>query len=895
MANSTVTSRAEFVIESREHLELFERSMLTIESSTRTPVTKSAIDAGLRVIHSLKGNAGFFGFNTIQKLAHAMESALEKHRDGTIKPQGTILESLLRASDRLSAMVEDLEQSEEQDISDLLRSMQKSLAVPIQMKLALPEPPMGLRDFSQTLLSIGAIADVILPKIDLHQASNHWQYDANAIGCSLVSFCSPIQIYGTLKRVGVSVDWQKLGCIHLGNEVNKHGIKQALVGIGTLDYAPALLSDGLPDFPIVWKPETSHSLHIDAMQPITSTFTHSILDAALGSDQALVQSDVHEPDRKANSEVEIARPGNLPVTVDELKASAGSSASFVTPVAPSTIGSDRATTLRIPVDLLDRLINLVSELTLVRNQSLLAFGEMDGIARTVTQRLDAVTSELQETVLKTRMQPVENLFGKFPRMVRDLARQLGKQVELELVGLEVELDKTVLEQLSDPLTHLIRNSIDHGLEPPLQRANLGKPEIGKVTLSATAADGQVIIEIRDDGRGIDPKAIRAKVIAQGLKSEAELQRVSNKDLFSFILLPGFSTANQVSDVSGRGVGMDVVKTNVEGLEGTLTINSELGVGTTMTLRVPLTLAIVPCLIVMVGEQRFAVPQRGLEEIVCIHPGCEVAMEQSFDTELFRLREILLPIVRLSEVLSSPKHFTAENKSRMMDKYSSANRDPHLIEYILVLRSGGKKFGLLVDDVRGTEEVVIKPMHPSMKKIGIFAGATLMGDGRVALIANIDAIAEYADCGGVIPPKVDFSLERDPAEVHRVLLFEYGPNELFAIPLVQVRRIESISMDHVEYIGDHAFVTIGSRATRIIELDQYLGVSKYQPQPDMHLLLPKFVSEPMGILVSRIVDTESLAISLQDASVEDPGILGTAIVGGRLALFIDMQYLRERLF
>ena len=270
------------------------------------------------------------------------------------------------------------------------------------------------------------------------------------------------------------------------------------------------------------------------------------------------------------------------------------------------------------------------------------------------QRLDAVTSALQETVLRTRMQPVGNLFGKFPRVVRDLGRQLGKQVEITVVGREVELDKTILEQLSDPLTHLVRNSVDHGIETPAERVAKGKPATGQITLTAAHEDGQVRIEIRDDGRGIDPQAVRAKALAMRLKTESELDRMSPRELMALILLPGFSTARQVTEVSGRGVGMDVVKTNIELLEGSLVIDSLPGLGTAMILRMPLTLAIIPCLIVTVNGERYAIPQRELEEAVCLHPGMSGRIEQAFDTEVYRLRDRLLPIVRLRDVLSRPR-------------------------------------------------------------------------------------------------------------------------------------------------------------------------------------------------------------------------------------------------
>jgi two-component system chemotaxis sensor kinase CheA len=556
--------------------------------------------------------------------------------------------------------------------------------------------------------------------------------------------------------------------------------------------------------------------------------------------------------------------------------------------------NDRLRSLRINVELLDRLMNLVGELTLIRNQTQVTFAEQEGESRNLIQRLNSVTSELQDTVLQTRMQPVGNLFGRFPRMVRDLARQLGKEVDVVTVGQDVELDKTVLERLSDPLTHLIRNSIDHGLESPDVRAAAGKTRTGKIVLSATPADGQVYIEIRDDGRGIDPAAVKAKAASTGLRTEAELDRMSSRELLSLILLPGFSTAKQVTDVSGRGVGMDVVKTNVEELEGHLSIDSWPGQGTSMVLRVPLTLAIVPCLIVTVGEDRFAVPQRELEEIVCLHSGGKRHIEHAFDAEVFRLRESLLPVVRLSEVLSRPHAFTAADKAEILAKHPPSERDPSHIEYILVLRSNGKRFGLLVDNVQGREEIVVKPMHMAMRQLSVFSGATLMGDGRVALITNVEGILEHSRCYATMTEEGAKPAVRDPHEVHRVLLFEYGPDEQFALPLVQVRRVELLEMSRIERVGDRDFVTIDGQSTRIVRLDGVMNVSTCDTASTMFLILPKFVSEPMGILAHRIIDTESLAIELQ-SDVSQPGVLGTAIVRTNLTLFLDVQQIREFVF
>ena len=314
-------------------------------------------------------------------------------------------------------------------------------------------------------------------------------------------------------------------------------------------------------------------------------------------------------------------------------------------------------------------MTLAGELVLVRNQALRSIDAGEAAMRPVLQRLDALTSQLQGAVTQTRMQPVGNLFAKFPRMVRDLARQLGKTIELEMTGTEVELDKSVLELLSDPLTHLIRNCCDHGLELPADRARAGKPLAGRVTLAARHLGGQICIEVGDDGQGIDLERMKRKAFQAGLRTSAELARLSDKEALGLITLPGFSTATAVTDLSGRGVGMDVVKTNLDRLGGTLEIDSMLGQGSTFSLRVPLTLAIIPCLMVRAGDQRYAIPQKDLEELVCLHPEqAQMRIEYTLDQEVVRLRDQLLPLVRLAEVLGRPTPFDAEAREAVVRKY-----------------------------------------------------------------------------------------------------------------------------------------------------------------------------------------------------------------------------------
>jgi two-component system, chemotaxis family, sensor kinase CheA len=921
--------KGDFILQSREHLSTFEQALLALEKAQSHEEVGGHIDRSLRAIHSLKGDAGFLGYATLRTLAHAMESLLEGFRGGSNALPVAVVEALLSARDHLAALVEDLDRSHAADIGHALARLSAADTAmwpsPMELDIDLTAQSdaasgrlgaffnrlAGLGTLqAQRLIVLGNLAqalpagpvrlaaqlcptvsqevlDRVLGKSakgDAEQARSLSDTATNVGAAAIPSSASSEYIY----RLHVDLAaWSRSTATPLVALLTKLARAGKLVD-QRLDIGSQDLFVGIVEGPVILRGE------------FRSEFSSSQLQQQLGLPTSAIGEHPDPPVVESASVVEVRILQNneaelRPMTDSLIKLLAANRTGQAAPAAPAS-ESERLSSLRVNVELLDRLMTLVGELTLVRNQSLLVFDQEEGTPRAIIQRLNSVTSDLQDTVLRTRMQPVGNLFGKFPRMVRDLARQLGKQVEVVTVGGEVELDKTVLEQLSDPLTHLIRNSIDHGIESSEERVAKGKSPTGKITLSATPADGQVQIEIRDDGRGIDPATIMAKALALRLKTEAELERMAPKEIFSLILLPGFSTAKKVTEVSGRGVGMDVVKTNVDQLEGSLTIDSTLGAGTSMLLRVPLTLAIIPCLIVDVGDQRYAVPQRELEEVVCLHPGGKGSIEQAFDSEVFRLRNRLLPIVRFREVLERTQPFTAETKAELLRKHKPSDRDPNLIEYIVVLRSGGRRFGLLVDEVRGTQEVVVKPMHATLKRLGVFAGATLMGDGRVALIPNVDGIVEHANCFGSEQRARDATDVHDPAEMHRVLIFECGPREQFALPLVQIRRIESIDASRIETVGNQEFVTLDGVATRVVRLDKILNVTPCpQQQTTMYLVLPKFVPEPMGILISRIVDTDSLTIDLQRASVSDECVLGTAIVRGRLSLFLDIQYLREHVF
>jgi two-component system chemotaxis sensor kinase CheA len=526
---------------------------------------------------------------------------------------------------------------------------------------------------------------------------------------------------------------------------------------------------------------------------------------------------------------------------------------------------------------------LAGELVLVRNQALRSADPANSPLRRLLRRLDSVTNELQDAALRMRTQPVGTLFDRFPRVVRDLARQLGKQIDVRITGAEVELDKTILELLSDPLTHLIRNCCDHGIEMPERRVESGKPPGGRIGLSARQERGQIVIEINDDGRGIDAEAIRRTAIEQGLKRGDELDRMSDRQLFGLILLSGFSTAKRLTDLSGRGVGMDVVKTNLDQIGGVVEIDSVAGRGSTFTLRLPLTLAIMPCLLVQTDGQCYGVPQRDVEEILLLD--ARVArrrIERSHDGEVLRWRGRLLPVVRIRDVLGRQ---TFDASEAVTGEAATASNG-----YAAVVRLGSRRFVLAFDEVVGSENIVVKPLHPLLRPLGIYAATTILGDGGVALILSGEGVARHV---GILDKAVGDGVEALPGAAsdtreESVLLFRCGPEELLGVHMRAVRRVVMIAPDRITRIGARELVNVDGAATNVIRIDHVLNVSACRDADRLFLLLSSDRDRHVGLLVSEIVDTPTLALQLDARAYRADGVLGSAMIRGQIALFLDLD-------
>jgi two-component system chemotaxis sensor kinase CheA len=580
-------------------------------------------------------------------------------------------------------------------------------------------------------------------------------------------------------------------------------------------------------------------------------------------------------------------------------------------------------TIRVNVGLLDTLINLAGELVLGRNQLrqiLDATVDTNPRLRTVIQNVNLVTSEMQAHILQMRMQPVKNILNRLHRLVRDLSDQLSKEVELITEGGEVDLDKSILEGLIDPLVHIIRNCVDHGIETAAERIAKGKPAKGQIRLRATHEGGQVNITIADDGRGMDTGAVVEKAVSQGILSPDEARKMDESDKITLIFLPGFSTAKTVTNVSGRGVGMDVVKTNVVRFGGHVDIDSVPGAGTTIRIRIPLTLAIISSLIVGTANQRFAIPQVNVKELVCIRvEDKRHRIEKVGDAAVLRLREKLLPLVRLADAVGLNRTFThpvtgkglPDRRTRIADRRE--NREDRKNEaartadrrrrhegdvYVVVLRVVGNTFGLIVDELFDIEEIVVKPLSDHIRDCRCFAGSTIMGDGRVAMILDVQGIASSAKL--LFAEFKSKQLRRQASETlrqksaaprHSALIFKSAREEHFALPLSSISRLEKIAPESVERVGNHEFITYCGNVLPLIRLDAFLPV---RPLPasagELYVIIPKSPDLAVGILISQVVDTVELAVDM-DRSADTPrGFRGSAVVDGKITMFLDMEEL-----
>ncbi|NPA95694.1 MAG: response regulator [Thermodesulfobacteria bacterium] len=742
----------DFLAESKENLELLDQQFVELEQD---PENEELIKSIFRTIHTIKGTAGFFGFTTLEGIAHFAEDILSKLRDGIIKVNEDITTMLLQSVDYIKAILAELEATGKEPVdTEYLDFI------------------VDLRNFSEKVAKGIAEAD---------SGGQEEQAKEEA----------PAQ-----------------------EEAKAEGEQDK-------------------------------------------------------AEEAKEEKKAEEkPEEKAEKKAEEKeKPKEAPKPQAKKKAPARKPAPATAHLTESHV--------RIDVHLLDQLMTLAGELVLSRNRlTQLANQINDPELLTANQRMSLVVTELQEQIMKTRMQPIGNVFNKFPRIVRDLAKAAEKKVQLRIEGAETELDRSIIESIKDPLTHMVRNSIDHGIEPPDIRVQKEKPPVGTLTMKAYHEGGQVIIEIVDDGAGIDPDKLRKKAVEKGIITEEQAEALSDREALMLIFQPGFSTAEKVTNISGRGVGMDVVKTNIEKLGGTVELLSEVNVGTTIKIKIPLTLAIIPALIVTSMGQRYAIPQVNLVELVHLNPKLmERDVQKIGNSEFYRLRGEILPLIRLRNVLRLEESEEQQHEEGMN---------------IVVLNAGGHLFGLVVDSISDSEEIVVKPLGSHLKHIPVFAGTTLMGDGRVALILDVVGITSSAAAGDDSMKHGTVVSTKTVEDDHQFLLLcTIAPEEYFALPLALVNRLDKIKATDLEFVGGKEVIQYRGHSMPIIRLENYLPISPLPDQDEYHLIVFHMNNKDIAFLVSQIDDSLDLAIDVEEGTFKQEGILGSAIIKDRTTLFLDV--------
>ncbi|MFH0998228.1 MAG: chemotaxis protein CheW [Pseudomonadota bacterium] len=893
-----------FVEEATEHLSTIENDFLALEKAG-DDIDRALVNKLFRTAHSIKGGAGFIGLRNIKNLSHKMETVLGRIRTGNLMPNPEIINVLLLASDALKDLIANVETSDGMDISlpmdalnsiDIFSSPTEAVANSLIAADVRPcAPEVITPDFA------GGFPEMKISENDQIQAKLEGKHiyilrvdfnDVRFQGKLAQGIIDEIKDYGTVLSVRTG---EKSDFFSESTDLEKHPFLYIAFACVLEPEDARLLLDVGPEnlFPV------EGCIAIESPAKISS---EPLPDAIY-------------------KETEPVELGNLQPGVEK-----------------EHLSDTSPTSIRVNIHLLDSLMNLAGELVLGRNQLIKAIANKDHHhTEIVGKRVDLITSDLQKVIMLMRMQPVGNLFNKFPRLVRSLSRELGKETMLEIEGAEVELDRTLLEAMSDPLNHLIRNAVDHGIETADVRKMNGKVETGKIVLRAFNEAGQIIIEISDDGAGIDPEKVVAAAVSKGFVSEEQTRIMTHKDKLNLIFLPGFSTARTVSDLSGRGVGMDVVKTNLDNLRGLIELFSTPGLGTRIKIKLPLTLAIVPCQIVFLENERFAIPQMNLEELLRI-PAERVKerIERVGNAEVVRLREKLLPLVRLTEILGIERTYTdpqmqhkkldrrtalADRRSRKSPMFEDDFGPSGLFDSqpsafvsqpsncrtdagrryratsalnIAVVSTGQIKYGLIVNAFCDSEEIVVKPLGRHLKACRGYAGATIMGDGKVALILDVNSLSQMAGLFSVsgtrraieVARAAENAIKPDPDRLN-LLVFRNAADEQFALPLNQVLRIEKIRSCDLQSFGGIKAIQYRGGNLPVFSIDEIAGVGPLADREHLLVIVFMVAGRESGLLATGPVDSVVTDAVADGSVLKLPGIMGSIILNGKTTLLVDV--------
>lgn len=873
----------EFSIESQEHLADIENQLLTLESQGEN-MDVALVNTVFRAIHSIKGAAGFMGLDTLGGLAHRAEEVLGKLRSKDLRPTSIVINTLLKATDRLKELIDEVENSNGQDVSRHVSALEDILEgrIDLETPVAIDSPNVSTTS-STTSSTIGStFSSPELQREFLVESFDQLEQIERDIATLDRNAHSDPSLKNLLNNLQ-SINAASEALAHRKLEQVSKAAETLVAGITESQYPfDAQISES-----VLGALETMRKLlfsieNSGSEGPIDHQFTVDFLGAIQSVKAPVVRGSATLPAAVADQRVDVTQSAQANSTTSKLEPTNGlasknppvDSASKTEPKStagalekltenrqPASADASAAdSTIRVDVALLDKLMTRVGELVLARNQ-ILQFNSTieDAGLQNAVQRLNLITSELQEGVMKTRMQPIGNVWTKFPRLVRDLAAMCDKQCRIEMEGKETELDKTIIEAIKDPLTHLVRNTVDHGIEKPEIRRQVGKPVEGCLTLKAYHEGGQVNIEIVDDGGGLNFERIKAKAVEKGLVSPDEAARMPEREVGNLIFLPGFSTAEKVSNVSGRGVGMDVVRTNIEKIGGTVDLQSQTGKGTTIKIKIPLTLAIVPALIVTADGDRYAIPQVNLLELVRLEDQIKrPSVEWIQGAPVYRLRGQLLPLVCLRGQLGLSGSGLAGNQESLN---------------IVVLKADDRQFGLIVDRINDSEEIVVKPLGKQLKDVPIYSGTTIMGDGRVALILDVIGLAHSAKV-------ISGSKDRGSTESHdsngsqrtsrqSLLILSAGHDRRFALPLSQVTRLEKVIANSIEHSRNREVVQYRGEIMPLVRLSETMGVASTSYDSEvLDVVVYTQDDRSVGLIVDQILDIVESDITACNGLLKD---------------------------
>jgi two-component system chemotaxis sensor kinase CheA len=870
----------EFIHESREHLATIEADLLTIEEAGDN-VDEDLVNKVFRAAHSIKGGSSFFGLAKVKELSHKAETVLDMLRSRKMIANAEVTNVLLAAFDKLREMINSPGESDRADVSDLVVSL-----TGLASSYMAPDEKASLTQ-SATLHAKG-VAPVVVSQVDLDRARRSGQcvycvdydliHDIEKKGLNILKVFRELGESGEIFEC--FMDFEAAGTLDdaIGNQ-----LPLRLVFATTLapHIMPELLSIPEEKIKILFDPVAqSTTPPAAAAAPAPAPVEHT--PAARVTTAAPVPAPVAEPEVQAQA---------TPEPKERPQPSAGRGGTAESAAGGSHAPADE--TLRVNVGLLESLMNLAGELVLSRNQLRSAIAQNDVQALPVAeQRLNQVTSDLQDAIMRTRLQPIGNVFGKFPRVVRDMANTLQKEITLDIRGKDVALDRSLIEGLSDPLTHMVRNAVDHGVETPQERTKSGKRSTGTIRIEARHEAGQVVVEIADDGKGIDPTRVADAALRKGLITPEKVRAMSEKDKTALIFLPGLSTAKQVTDISGRGVGMDVVKSNIDRLGGTVEIKSEIGKGSVFRIKMPLTLAIIPSLIVAVGEDRFAIPQVNVEELLCLRANdVDKRIEVVGEAKVLVLRDRIIPLVRFRELL----RLTSDDTVGCTSTRAGATFDEAL--RIVVVTTGSMQYGLAVDSFHDTEEIVVKPLGRHIKGLREYAGGTILGDGRVALILDVAGLATKAELGAAVEAartaEEEKAAERERLEdMQSFLLFHNAPDEVCATPLETVLRIQRVTPEQVETKANRRTIQYRGTSLPLVTLSDSASVQSIGDSRELAVIVSSVRGREVGLLGCMPVDVVETRTAIDTTTHRQKGISGSVILNDRTMLIADIVELVE---